>query len=94
MNPEHNFHLDTLFKRYRQEAEQLLSRQKDSQQKTKEALLISEKILKLNNQVLAETYKLAGVEKDISASSVIMEFICSDLVRALSTNVYSRLKGM
>jgi hypothetical protein len=62
----------------------LLKHQQDSQEKSKEALVISEKILTLNNQVIEENYKLAGVEKDIAANSTIIEFICGDMHRISS----------
>jgi hypothetical protein len=59
----------------------LLEHQRISQDKGKEALFISENILNLNNQIIAENYNLANVEKDIAANSTIIEYICIDLKR-------------
>jgi hypothetical protein len=64
---------------YHERMDQLLKHQQDSQSKFKHALEISERILALNNQLIAENYKLAGVEKDISANSIIIDYICSDM---------------
>jgi hypothetical protein len=72
-------HPPSLYLQYQYKTASLLERQQDSQEKSKEALAISERILELNNQIIAENYKLASVEKDIAANSTIVEYICGNL---------------
>jgi hypothetical protein len=73
----------------------LLKHQKESQEKGKEALGISDAILFFNKQILNlkeqiesiknkinfENYKLASVEKGISSNSSIIYYFCDDLKR-------------
>jgi hypothetical protein len=79
-------HPHSLLKQHQNKTASLLERQRDSQEKSKEALAISERILELNNQIIAENYKLASVEKDIAANSTIVEYICGNL-RNISSEI-------
>jgi hypothetical protein len=69
----------SLVQQYQKRMDQLLHHQKDSCEKGRDAVLISERILDLNNQIIAENSKLANVEKSIAANSSIIEYICSDM---------------
>lgn len=75
--------LPTLFQKHQEKADSLLERQLVSQEKSKEAIAISLRILELNNQIIAEKYKLAGVEKDVAASNTIIEYICENIKRVV-----------
>jgi hypothetical protein len=72
-------HPSSLFQQYKNKTNSLLERQQDSQKKGQEAFAISERILDLNNQIIAENYRLASVEKDIAANSTIVQYICGNL---------------
>lgn len=87
--------LNSLFNQHQHATSQLIKHRKEYSESGKESLAIHGNILQFENDISSlrdqietnknkinfENYKLASVEKVVSANSSIIEYICADLAR-------------